>query len=194
MTESTEEVQKIRHDWYQTDTHVFLNIFCRNVKNFCLNYHPESIDVSFCSESDQIHNLSFNLRYEIYPVECSYKILPSKVEVKLKKKEGVWWDTFDRKEITDTSKNNPTSSVKTKNWDKVVGDMTNKDDDKLEGDAALNALFQRIYAEGSDEVKKAMNKSFSESAGTVLSTNWKEIKGDKVDVKPPDGVEWKKWD
>lgn len=50
--------------------------------------------------------------------------------------------------------------MKTKNWDKVVGDMTNKEDDKLEGDAALNALFQRIYAEGSDEVKKAMNKSF----------------------------------
>lgn len=56
--------------------------------------------MSFCSESDQIHNLSFNLRYEIYPVECSYKILSTKVEVKLKKKEGVWWDTFDRKELT----------------------------------------------------------------------------------------------
>lgn len=32
-----------------------------------------------------------------------------------------------------------------------------------------------------------------ESGGTVLSTNWNEIAADKVPVKPPDGMEWKKW-
>lgn len=32
-----------------------------------------------------------------------------------------------------------------------------------------------------------------ESGGTVLSTNWKEVAGQKVDVKPPDGMEFKKW-
>lgn len=38
-----------------------------------------------------------------------------------------------------------------------------------------------------------MNKSFSESGGTVLSTNWQEVGEKKVDVKPPDGTEFKKW-
>lgn len=38
-----------------------------------------------------------------------------------------------------------------------------------------------------------MNKSFSESGGTVLSTNWKEIGEKTVDVKPPDGTEFKAW-
>ena len=33
-----------------------------------------------------------------------------------------------------------------------------------------------------------------ESGGTVLSTNWGEIGGKKVDVKAPDGMEWKTWD
>lgn len=58
------------------------------------------------------------------------------------------------------SKTYPSSSVKPKDWDKVIGDMLNKDNDKLEGNEALNALFQKIYSEGSDEVRKAMNKSF----------------------------------
>ena len=55
-------------------------------------------------------------------------------------------------------------------------------------------MFQKIYADASDDVKKAMNKSFQESGGTVLSTNWNEIGAAKTDVKPPDGMEWKKWD
>jgi suppressor of G2 allele of SKP1 len=33
-----------------------------------------------------------------------------------------------------------------------------------------------------------------ESGGTVLSTNWSEIGAKKLEVKPPDGMEWKSWD
>lgn len=33
-----------------------------------------------------------------------------------------------------------------------------------------------------------------ESGGTVLSTSWNEVSQKKVEVKPPDGVEWKQWD
>lgn len=39
-----------------------------------------------------------------------------------------------------------------------------------------------------------MQKSFSTSGGTVLSTNWKEVKEKdyEKEVKPPDGLEYKK--
>jgi hypothetical protein len=33
-----------------------------------------------------------------------------------------------------------------------------------------------------------------ESGGTVLSTNWKEVEREKVEVKAPDGMEWRKWE
>ena len=55
----------------------------------------------------------------------------------------------------------PSSSHYTRNWDKLVAEVKQEEkDEKLEGDAALNKLFQQIYSDGSDEVKKAMNKSF----------------------------------
>lgn len=79
--------------------------------------------------------------------------------------------------------------------------------------------------DSSDEQRRAMNKSFTESGnyerhldclcyigymlivhlsfwyvilfvagGTVLSTNWNEVGGDKVQVRPPDGTEFRPWD
>lgn len=57
----------------------------------------------------------------------------------------------------------PSSSRKAKDWDKVA-----VEDENPEGEAALHALFQKIYAEGSDEVRKAMNKSFVSILDHVL--------------------------
>lgn len=55
----------------------------------------------------------------------------------------------------------PSSSHYTKNWDKLVVEIKEEEkNEKLEGDAALNKLFQQIYSDGTDEVKRAMNKSF----------------------------------
>jgi len=83
-----------------------------------------------------------------------------------------------------------------KNWDEVESDLKKKEEEeKPEGEEALNKLFRDIYGKASEETRRAMNKSFQTSGGTVLSTNWDEVgtKDYEKERTAPDGQEWKKW-
>ena len=54
-----------------------------------------------------------------------------------------------------------------RDWGAIEKALKEEGDEKKEGEAALNEMFQKIYADASDDVKRAMNKSFQESGGTV---------------------------
>lgn len=74
---------------------------------------------------------------------------------------GTFFFSFSKNCFPSASDQYPSSSQYAHKWDKMLVDINEEEkNEKLEGDAALNQLFQQIYCDGSDEVKRAMNKSF----------------------------------
>ncbi|KAF6162151.1 hypothetical protein GIB67_008280 [Kingdonia uniflora] len=97
--------------------------------------------------------------------------------------------------VTSHKPSYPSSRTKATDWDKLEAQVKKEEkEEKLDGDAAVNKLFRDIYQDADDDMKRAMSKSYLESNGTVLSTNWKDVGAKKVESTPPDGMEVKKWE
>lgn len=108
----------------------------------------------------------------------------------------------------------PTSSRSgPKNWDKIADDLlvcskpnkkSKKDDDvgsepddmaadDDEGGDPADMFFKQLYRNADPDTRRAMMKSYTESNGTALSTNWEEVSKKTFPVEPPDGMEARKW-
>lgn len=99
----------------------------------------------------------------------------------------------------------PTSSKSgPKDWDKISKDLRTSesgdkdlgdddDDDDVGGDES-NKFFKKLFKHASPETQRAMMKSYTESNGTALSTNWEEVSKGKVETVPPSGMEAKEWE
>lgn len=210
IVESQKKTLKAKHDWYQTETQIVITILAKNTKqeDIKVEFGEETLHVSTVLPDGSDYDLNLSLSYPVVPAQSTYKVIPSKIEVKLKKRDGIRWTSLEKDKsapvvpqpmpevvLNAGPPKYPSSASKATDWDQVVGDIAKEEnEEKPEGEAALNALFQKIYSQGSDEVKRAMNKSFQESGGTVLSTNWNEVAREKVEVKAPDGMEWRKWE
>ncbi|NXX76025.1 SGT1 protein, partial [Urocolius indicus] len=193
-----------RYDWYQTESQVIVTIMIKNAQkdDVSVQFLEKEMNASVRLPSGEDYNLKLALLHSIVPEQSTFKVLSTKVEIKMKKPEAVRWEKLEgqgdspklKQFMPDTQHLYPSSSHYTRNWDKLVVEIKEEEkNEKLEGDAALNKLFQQIYSDGTDEVKRAMNKSFMESGGTVLSTNWSDVGKRKVEVNPPDDMEWKKF-
>jgi tetratricopeptide (TPR) repeat protein len=84
-----------------------------------------------------------------------------------------------------------------RDWDAIERNLKEQEkQEKPEGEEAMNALFQQIYAKADPETRRAMVKSYQTSGGTVLSTNWAEVKEKDYEKEreAPKGMEWKTWE
>jgi len=197
-------VPKVSHDWYQTETHVVVEIRIKKLSaDVCkIDMGDTTLSVSAKLPTGSEYSLELDLAHPILPLQSSYKIMSTKIEIKLKKAEGVRWTELEgdgSAPLPGGSLAPPTAKVKApyasgRDWSAIEKALEAEAEEKKEGEAALNEMFQKIYGDANDDVKRAMNKSFQESGGTVLSTNWNDIGKEKTEIKPPDGMEWKKYD
>lgn len=205
---------KIRHEWYQNSETVYFTLLAKGVpKDKCqIDIQERSLSISFPLSSTE-STFDFTLEPLFAPVnveKCIPIIYPSKIEVHLAKvNKGEKWTALEsqrrtlRPNSTTTSATisapppattgpaYPTSSkTGAKDWDKLIP----KDiDEEVEGGDEANHFFKKLFKGSSPEVQKAMMKSYTESNGTALSTNWDEVSKGKVETVPPDGMEAKSW-
>lgn len=172
-------------------------------KNACREeFRKKSVSISFPLPVTQ-ENYTFELSHLFDEIDTSlstFTVYNSKIELELKKQYPGKWSTLETN-ISDTqtiNKNPPKSNMYpssskhgSKDWDLLAKTMVIEKEET--GDAALNKLFQEIYAGADDDTKRAMMKSYIESNGTALSTNWKEVGAKRVEVQPPAGMEAKPW-
>ncbi|KAI8915856.1 SGS domain-containing protein [Gorgonomyces haynaldii] len=186
----------IRHEWFQSDTSVTLDIFIKNLTQdqVKLDLQPTSVSVNIKTSSSSETALDFDLFQHIVPEESQMTILKTKIEIVLKKKmTGLKWlqlegdgngDPVQMNTNTDKAPQYPSSSKKKHDWNKVEKEISQEKD----GEKQLNEFFQDIFKNASPEAQRAMQKSFIESNGTQLSTNWDEVGKGKVPVTPPEGM------
>eukprot|EP00904_Undaria_pinnatifida_P003220 jgi/Undpi1/1289/HiC_scaffold_11.g04681.m1 len=162
------------------------------------------------------------LHEEILPAKVKTRFMASKLEITLTKKSPADWPELEdtsssavmtspaqpaaRAQAPAANASKPVAEPPTKlarpysskkNWDVVEKEVQKElDDEKPQGEDALNSLFKQIYGSGDEDTRRAMVKSMQTSGGTVLSTNWDEVaKADyEKERQAPKGMVWKTWE
>ncbi|KAL6291580.1 protein SGT1 homolog [Prunus yedoensis var. nudiflora] len=200
---------KYRHEFYQKPDEVVVTIFAKGIpaKDVHIDFGEQILSVSIDVAGEDTYHFQPRLFGKIIPKKCRYEVLSTKVEIRLAKADPLHWTSLEFSKdnsvvprvsvpvIGEQRPSYPSSKPKRVDWDKLEAEVKKEEkEEKLDGDAALNKFFQDIYKDADEDTRRAMRKSFVESNGTVLSTNWKEVGNKKVEGSAPDGMEMKKWE
>ncbi|KZL77291.1 SGT1 and CS domain containing protein, partial [Colletotrichum tofieldiae] len=216
-TKKPEARKDVRVDFFQSNATMSVSVFAKNIPKdkFKVEYDDQEIRMTHIPGHEPWYTIS--LWGRIDAAGSKHTVTANKIEFSLKKLEAGKWPTLQRSPDAapaapkvsapvpkpaepsaptaqkpaaagSSGPAYPTSSKSgPKNWDKLEGI---EDEDERD----INTFFKTLYKGATPEQQRAMMKSFTESNGTALSTDWDDVKSRKVDTVPPEGVEAKKWD
>jgi suppressor of G2 allele of SKP1 len=208
------DANHIRNDFFQNNTSVNVSLFLKNVPMDSANVDFSATEaVLTCRQPTSGEPFKYTLgpfTRQIKPEESSFRVFGTKVELTLVKATSEKWPGLVAAKEEPAKPSEPKKDVSldemrdalnepklppvngAKNWDKLAEAELEGEDGEGEGDNP-NAFFEKLYANADEDTRRAMMKSYIESNGTSLSTDWDSVKKGKVETVPPEGMEVKSW-
>ena len=192
---------KVREAFTQTAANITFTLYIKNLTqdDVDINFDTKRVLIKLKLKDGTTYIRNLELSGNIDPEKSSFTMNKYKVNVKLIKKTVGNWDKYENE--MDDGKKKPAVSTpwnSKRDWvavDKYAAEELEKE--KPEGDEALQSLFGKIYKDADDDQRRAMVKSFQTSGGTVLSTNWGDVKDKDYEGKDkvlPTGQNVEKWE
>ena len=116
--------------------------------------------INFSTLQGETFERAFALSGAIDPAQSKSELTKFKLELYLRKKKFVWWNSLEKEEESNTQNDAmeyPSSAKVKHNWEKIGHDMEKGEDDTP---ANPDEFFKKLYANASDETRRAMTKSF----------------------------------
>ncbi|KAL6774566.1 SGTA1 [Auxenochlorella protothecoides x Auxenochlorella symbiontica] len=188
-----------RHQWFQTAEKVEVGVLAKGLKaeQVEVDIAERRLRVQIRDVSGkQDYDLDVRLAGQVAASQSSWSVLGSKVEVVLAKADDQQWPDLAERPvagggpgvdemgtIADASLAAQEGAApvypyagKKVDWDAVEAAVKAEEkQEQPEGDAGVMKFFQELYQNGDEDFQRAMMKSYVESGGIELSTNWKEV-------------------